>query len=342
MKAVFFDKHGGPDVLRYGDFEDPVPGTGEVLVDVKASSLNHLDLFVRRGLPGMRLPHITGSDAAGIVAATGDGVTGLRSGERVLIHPAFSCGRCESCVRGDASMCRSFKILGEQVQGACCERLVVPAENAVAIPDTLSFTDAAAVPLVFVTAWRMLITRARLRPGEDVLILGGAAGVGTACIQIAKTAGARVFACASSREKLELCGELGADILIDYSKEDFVKRVREETGKRGVDVCVDYVGKDTWAKSLQSLTKGGRLVTCGATTGYDAATDLRQIFFRQLEVIGSTMGSKNDLLAPLSLILEGKMRPVVGSIVNLENTAEAHRMMEARKALGKIVIRVAD
>ncbi len=342
MKAVFFDKHGGPEVLRYGDFEDPVPGPGEVLVDVRASSLNHLDLFVRRGLPGILLPHITGSDAAGIVVKTSGGTSGPRPGQRVLVHPALSCGKCEYCSRGDDSMCRSFKILGEQIQGACCEKLVVPAENVVAIPDSLSFTDAAAVPLVFVTAWRMLITRGRLRPGEDVLILGAAAGVGTACIQIAKAVGARVFACASTAEKLELCRILGADVLIDYSREDFVKRVREETGKRGVDVCVDYIGKDTWVKSLQSLTKGGRLLTCGATTGYDPATDLRQIFFRQLEVIGSTMGSKSDLLAALDGILEGKMRPVVGAVVDLENTAEAHRMMEGRKVLGKVVIRVAD
>ncbi len=342
MRAVFFDKHGGPEVLRYGELDSPVPGRGEVLIDVKASSLNHLDIFVRRGLPGIRLPHIPGSDASGVVATVGEGVTSVCPGERVLVNPVFSCGRCEFCVRGDASMCRSFKILGEQVRGACCEKLVVPEENIIAIPENFSFADAAAVPLVFVTSWRMLITRARLRPGESVLVLGAASGVGTACIQIAKTAGARVFACASSEEKLGVCAELGADVLIDYTREDFLKRVRDETGKRGVDVCVDHVGKDTWAKSLQSLAKGGRLVTCGATTGYDAITDLRQVFFRQLELIGSTMGSKNELLAPLRLIFDGKMRAVVGKVVDLENAAEAHRLMETRKVTGKIVIRVAD
>lgn len=342
MKAVFFDKHGGPEVLRYGDLEDPAPGRGEVLLDVKASSLNHLDIFVRRGLPGISLPHIPGSDASGVVAAVGEGVTSVLLGERVLVNPSFSCGRCEFCVRGEASMCLSFGILGEHVRGACCEKLVVPEENVIAIPDGFSFIDAAAVPLVFVTSWRMLITRARLRAGETVLILGAASGVGTACIQIAKIAGARVFACASDREKLGLCEELGADVLIDYTREDFVKRVRDETGKRGVEVCVDYVGRDTWAKSVRSLAKGGRLVTCGATTGYDAPTDLRHVFFKQLEVIGSTMGSKNELLAPLRLIFEGKMRAVVGRVVDLENTADAQRLMEARKVLGKIVIRVAD
>lgn len=239
-------------------------------------------------------------------------------------------------------MCRSFKILGEQVRGACCEKLVVPEESVVAIPENFPFVEAAAVPLVFVTSWRMLVTRARLRAGESVLILGAASGVGTACIQIAKVAGARVLACAGGEEKLRLCGELGADVLINYSREDFLKRVREETKKRGVDVCVDYVGADTWARSIQSLAKGGRLVTCGATTGYDAPTDLRHVFFKQLEVIGSTMGSKSELLAPLGLIFAGKMRAVVGRVFDLENSAEAHRLMEERKALGKLVIRVSD
>jgi NADPH:quinone reductase-like Zn-dependent oxidoreductase len=342
MKAVFFDKHGGPEVLRYGDLEDPTPARGEVLIDVKASSLNHLDIFVRRGLPGIELPHIPGSDASGVVAALGDGVASVLPGERVLVNPSFSCGRCEFCARGDVSMCRSFKILGEQVQGACCEKLVVPQENVIAIPDDFSFIDAAAVPLVFVTAWRMLVTRARLRPGETVLILGAASGVGTACVQIAKVAGARVIACAGGEEKLRLCEELGADVLIDYTRVDFSKRVREETAKRGVEVCVDYVGKDTWSRSILSLAKGGRLVTCGATTGYDASTDLRFVFFKQLEIIGSTMGSPAELLAALRLIFEGEMHAVVGKVVELERTADAHRLMEARQALGKIVVRVGD
>jgi NADPH:quinone reductase-like Zn-dependent oxidoreductase len=319
-------------------------GRGEVLIDVKASSLNHLDLFVRRGIPGLRLPlpHIPGSDASGIVADVGEDVSGITVGDRVLVNPTLSCGGCEFCIRGDASMCRSFKIIGEQVHGACCERLVVPAQNVIPIPSEFSFEYAAAVPLVFVTSWRMLVTRARLRPSEDVLILGAASGVGTACIQIAKVMGARVLAAAGTDEKLRLCRDMGADVLINYNDEDFLKRTRQETGNRGVDVCVDYVGKDTWVKSLQVLAHGGRLVTCGATTGYDPRTDLRHIFFRQLEVIGSTMGSKNELLAPLRLIFDGRMRPVVGRVCDLEDTAEAHRMMEDRKVLGKIVIRVSE
>jgi NADPH:quinone reductase-like Zn-dependent oxidoreductase len=344
MKAVFFEEHGGPEVLQYGELDDPSAGRGEVLLDVKATSLNHLDLFVRRGIPGLRLPlpHIPGSDAAGVVAAIGEGVEGIAAGDRVLVNPTLSCGKCEFCVRGDASMCRSFKIVGEQVWGACCEKLVVPEQNVIRIPDGFSFEDAAAVPLVYVTSWRMLITRARLRPSEDVLILGAAAGVGTACIQIAKVTGARVIAAAGSSKKLELCRKLGADVLINYNEEDLVSKVQRVTGKKGVEVCVDYIGKDTWVKSLQTLAKGGRLVTCGATTGFDPKTDIRHIFFRQLEVIGSTMGTKNELLAPLRLIFDGKMSPVIDSVFQLEDTADAHKMMEDRKVLGKIVIRVVD
>ncbi len=342
MKAVYFEEHGGPEVLRYGELADPDVGRGTVLIDVKASSVNHLDLFVRRGIPGLRLPlpHIPGADASGVVSAIGDGVTEASVGDRVIVNPTLSCGTCEFCIRGDASLCRSFKIIGEQVQGTCCEKLVVPQQNVVKIPEHISFEDAASVPLVFLTAWRMLITRARLRPAEDVLVLGAAAGVGIACIQIAKIAGARVLAAAGSDDKLELCRELGADVLINYRTENLLERVRQETGKRGVDVCVDYIGKDTWIQSLQCTAKGGRLVTCGATTGFDPKTDIRHIFFRQLEIIGSTMGSKNDLIAPLRLILEGKMRPVVAKVFPLEETPDAHRLMESRTLKGKIVIRV--
>jgi NADPH:quinone reductase-like Zn-dependent oxidoreductase len=342
VKAIYFEKHGGPEVLRLGELDDPSPGRDEVLIDVRASSLNHLDLFVRRGMPGIRipLPHVPGSDASGRVAALGEGVEGLRVGERVLVNPTLNCRRCEYCVRGDASECVEFGVLGEHRWGGCAEKLVVPADNVIPIPDAMSFEDAAAVPLVFVTAWRMLITRARLRAGEDILILGAAAGVGAACIQIAKMTGARVLAAASSTEKLAFCKGLGADVLINYNEEDFVKRVRAETDRRGVDVCVDYVGKDTWVKSLQSLSRGGRLATCGATTGYDPQTDLRQVFYRQLQIVGSTMGSKNELLAALRFVFDGRMKASVSKVFDLADTAEAHRAMEDRRVIGKLVIRV--
>ncbi|MFQ5512682.1 MAG: zinc-binding dehydrogenase [Candidatus Krumholzibacteriia bacterium] len=342
MKAVYFEAHGGPEVLEVGQLDDPVAGPGEVVIDVHATSLNHLDIFVRKGLPGMKLPlpHVPGCDAAGRVAAVGDGVTTVASGDRVLVNPSITCGKCEVCVRGDASMCRGLRIIGEHIWGGCAEKLVVPEENAIKIPDHFSYEEAAAVPMVFVTAWRMLITRGRLRPAEDVLVLGAAAGVGSACIQIAKRAGARVLAAAGTDEKLELCRELGADVLINYRRDDFVKRVREETGKRGVDVCVDYVGKSTWVDSLKSLARGGRLLTCGATTGYDPQTDIRYIFYNQLEVIGSTTGTRNELLAPLQLLFRGEMKPTIGKVLGLAETADAHRLMEKREVPGKLVIRV--
>ena len=342
MRAVYYEEHGGPDVLEIGDFDDPVAARRQVVIDVKSASLNHIDLFLRRGLPGLRipLPHIPGCDAAGVVSEVGEDVTTVAVGDRVLMNPSVSCGQCEFCARGDASLCTTYTLIGETTQGTCCEKIVVPAINAIPIPDSLSFDDAASIPLVFLTAWRMMIKRGRLRAGESILILGASAGVGIAAIQIAKVAGARVLAAASTDEKLELCRALGADVLINYAKEDFVKRVRSATGKRGVDVVIDYVGKETWVKSLKSLASGGRLLTCGATTGHDPQTDLRHIFYRQLEVIGSTMGSRNDLMAPLNLILEGRMRTVVGAVFDLEETAEAHRVMEERRALGKIVIKV--
>ena len=237
-------------------------------------------------------------------------------------------------------MCRTFAMVGEHRWGAYAQHLVVPERNLVPIPDNMSYEDAASVPLVFQTAWRMLITRGRLRPAEDILILGAAAGVGIAAIQTAKVTGARVLAAASSEEKLALCAELGADVLINYKKDNFVKRVHEETGRRGVDVVVDYIGKDTWVDSLRSLARGGRLVTCGATTGYDPATDIRHIFYRQLEIIGSTTGSANDLNSALKLIFDREMKPVVGKVFDLKDASEAHRLMEDRDALGKIVLRV--
>jgi NADPH:quinone reductase-like Zn-dependent oxidoreductase len=342
MKAIYFNKHGDAGVLEYGDLPDPVPAPGGVLIDVAAASLNHLDIFVRRGIPGLQIdyPHVPGSDASGVVSGLGSDVTGFAVGDRVLINPSLSCGACDNCIRGDASMCRTFGIIGESTRGTCCEKIVVPAGNAIKIPDHFSFEAAAAVPLVFLTSWRMLITRGAVRPGEHVLILGAASGVGTACIQIAKKAGARVCATASTSEKLELCRRLGADVLINYTQEDFVKRIRSETGGNGVDVCVDFIGNDTWVKSLKSLATGGRLLTCGATTGYAPQTDLRHIFFRQLHIIGSTMGSKNDLLAPLQFLFNGEMEPVIDRVYDLKDTAAAHLLMEERGVAGKVVIRV--
>jgi NADPH2:quinone reductase len=342
MKAIYFSKHGDPSVLEYGELPDPSPARNEVLINVHAASLNHLDIFVRRGIPGLHIeyPHVPGSDASGVVSGLGEGVTGFKLGDRVLVNPSLSCGTCDYCIRGDASMCRTFGIIGESTRGTCCEKITIPASNVIKIPDHFSFEAAAAVPLVFLTSWRMLITRGSVSPGEHVLILGAASGVGTACIQIAKKAGARVYATASTSEKLELCRRLGAGVLINYTDQDFVKRVRAETSGNGVDVCVDFIGNDTWVKSLKSLATGGRLLTCGATTGFAPQTDLRHIFFRQLHIIGSTMGSKNDLLTPLEFLFNGEMEPVIDRVFELQDTAAAHRLMEDRGVAGKVVIRV--
>ncbi|HEU4364278.1 MAG TPA: zinc-binding dehydrogenase [Candidatus Krumholzibacteria bacterium] len=344
MKAVYFERHGGAEVLQCGERPAPPIRPGTVRIAVHAASLNHVDLFIRRGFPGLKieLPHIPGCDAAGVVSEIAPGVGSVRVGDRVLMDPSIACGQCEFCLRGDASLCVSYQLIGEMTSGTMCEEIVVPAANAIPIPDTMTFVEAASLPLVFVTAWRMLVTRGRLRAGEDVLILGAAAGVGIACIQIAKVAGARVFAAASSAEKLDVCRSLGADVLIDTSREDFARRIREETGRRGVDVVVDYVGRDTWVNSLKSLARGGRLVTCGATTGYNPEEDLRHVFYRQLEIIGSTMGSRNELMAALKLVFAGRMKPVVGAVHDMKDIAAAHAAMEERRAIGKIAIRIKD
>lgn len=340
MKAVRFHQHGGPEVLKYEDIPTPTPGAGEILLKIKAISVNHLDIWQRKGLPGMKipLPHICGADAAGTIEAVGTGVTSVKSGQRVLVNPSFQCGKCEFCAAGNGSMCMTYEILGEHRAGTNADYIVLPHDQVIPIPENLSFELAAAAPLAYLTAWTMLVTRAQIKPSDDVLILGAGAGVGTACIQIAKMIGARVFATASTEEKLEKAKKLGADVLINYAKEDFAKKVRELTNKRGVDVVIDYIGADTWVKSLQSLRRGGKLVTCGATTGYDPKEDLRHIFFRQLTILGSTMGSHKDLRDVLKCVFDGRLKPVIDRTLPLKDAAEAHRLIEARVPFGKLIL----
>jgi NADPH:quinone reductase-like Zn-dependent oxidoreductase len=329
MKAIRVHAPGPPDVLRYEDVPDPRPGPGEVTLEVRAVSLNHMDLWVRRGLPGIAYPRILGCDAAGIVRETG---------RRVLIDPSTSCGTCESCGSGQKPLCRQYTIFGEHRDGSDAQLLCVPAANAIPIPDTLSFEEAAAAPLVFLTAWRMLFTRGRLSPSEDVLIWSAGAGVGTVCVQFARHAGARVIATASSDAKCARLKELGADVVLNHSREDVLQRVRELTARRGVDLVVDYIGKETWGRSLQCLRRGGRLVTCGATSGYDPAEDLRQVFYRQLEIIGCTMGNAKELQDALRLLFAGRVRPVIDGVLPLADAAQAHRRLEMRQAFGKIIL----
>jgi NADPH:quinone reductase-like Zn-dependent oxidoreductase len=342
VKAIRFHQHGGPEVLALEEVPDPpCPEDGAVL-EIRAAGVNHLDLWVRRGLPGMKipLPRIPGADAAGVVREVGPAVTAVAPGQRVLLVPQDSCGQCEFCGGGDASMCREWGIWGEHGDGTYAERIAVPAHCLWPIPDALSFEAAAAAPLALLTAWRLVVTRGRLRPGEDVLIHGVGAGVGTFCLQLAKLAGARAIVTASSDEKLEKARRLGADVAINYAREDWPRRVREATSKRGVDLVVDYIGKETWAKSLASLRRGGRLVTCGATTGYDPVEDLRQIFYRQLEVIGCTMGSLKEFSDAMRCLFAGRIAPVVDAVLPLADAAGAHRRIESRQVFGKVVLAV--
>jgi NADPH:quinone reductase-like Zn-dependent oxidoreductase len=340
MKAVVFHTHGGPDVLRYEDVSDPVPERGEVLIEVRATSINHIDIFLRRGMPGVKvpLPRIAGSDASGVIRDLGPDVSGLKTGQRVTINPGISCGRCEFCTAGFASQCVSYSILGEHSDGAYAQLVKVPAHIVLPIPDSLSFEDAAAAPLVFLTAWSMLVSKGNIRPGEDVLILGAGAGVGTAAIQIAKMVGCRVFAAASSQEKLDQAARLGADFLINYKTDEFDKKIRDLTHRRGVDIVIDYIGADTWVRSLRSARRGGRVLTCGATTGFAPQTDLRQIFYRQVQVIGSTMGSHREFLDVMKCIFRGQLKPVIDSVLPLKDARKGHELIEQRAVFGKIVL----
>jgi NADPH:quinone reductase-like Zn-dependent oxidoreductase len=284
------------------------------------------------------LPRIPGADAAGVVKEVGRSVKNLKRGQRVLLMPQTSCGHCEFCGAGDASMCIEWQIFGEHCDGTYAQAIAAPAHCAVPIPDSMSFEIAAAAPLTFLTAWRLTVTRGRLRPGETVLIHGVGAGVGTACLQIARMTGARTIVTASTDEKLEKARKLGADFAINYAKEDWAKRVREITAKRGVDLVVDYIGKETWNKSLMSLRRGGRLTTCGATSGHDPAEDLRHIFYRQLEIIGCTMGSPKEFADAMRCLFQGKLAPVIDSTFPLKDAAAAHRRIESRLSFGKVVL----
>jgi len=342
MKAIVYSEYGGPDVLRYVEVPEPQVGPNEVLVRVRACALNHLDLWLRKGLPGVELlfPHIPGSDIAGEVARVGEKVSRVKVGERVLLAPGISCGQCEQCLAGRDNFCREYTLFGFMVNGGCAEYVSSPAVNVIPIPAKLTFEEAAAVPLVFLTAWHMLITRAQLRPGETVLILGAGSGVGSAAIQIAKVTGARVIATAGSEPKLQKAKALGADGLILHSKQDIAQEVLRLTNRRGVDVVFEHVGQATWEQSIRSLAVGGRLVTCGATTGFDGKIDIRYLFTRHLSILGSFMGSKAELYAVLELFGRGLLNPVIDTVLPLEQCAEAHARLENREQFGKIVLRV--
>ena len=340
MKAVQFEEHGDRDVLEYGDFPDPTPDRDEVLVDVKAGALNHLDIWTRRGMPGIDLdmPHVPGSDAAGVVLEVGEDVTRFEAGDRVALSAGVSCGKCEHCRHGEHSLCVDYHIIGEHVRGVHSEMAAVPADNLVPVPQGVDWETAAAAPLVFQTAWRMLVTRADVDPGEKVLVLGASGGVGHAAVQIADYLGAEVYATGSTDEKLDHARELGADYAINYAEEDFADRIRELTDKRGVDVVVDHIGEETYPDSLKSLAKGGRIVTCGATTGPNPGAGLNRIFWNQLSVIGSTMATHGEADDVLELVWEGEFEPAIRDVLPMSEAARAHEMLEERQGFGKVVV----
>lgn len=344
MKAVIFKQHGGPEVLEFADAPDPKPRANEVLIEVKACALNHLDIFVRNGLPGIEipLPHILGNDIAGVVREVGELVTWVKADDEVMVQPGVSCGHCDACLSGRDNLCREYDMIGYRRNGGYAQFVSVPGVNVFPKPANISWEEAAALPLVTVTAWHMLVGRANIRPGEDVLVHAAGSGVGSVAIQIAKLHGARVITTASSDEKLAKARELGADETINYTRDDWPKEVKRLTNGRGVDVVFEHTGAATWPGSILSLKKGGRLVTCGATSGFDAKTDLRHVFYRHLTILGSMMGSKADLLAAMKFIESGHIRAVVARTLPLAEARKAHELIEDRAQFGKVVLQVSE
>jgi NADPH:quinone reductase-like Zn-dependent oxidoreductase len=341
MKVARIHQHGGPDVLVYEDAPEPKILAAQALIRVRACALNHLDLFIRGGIPGLRfhMPHVLGSDIAGEVVQTGELCERVKPGWRVLLSPGVSCRQCEQCVSGNDNFCRKYTLFGSGIDGGNAELLAAPEYAVIPIPDDLTFEEAAAVPLVFLTAWHMLMARARLQPGEDVLVLAASSGVGSAAIQIARLMHCRVIATAGGEEKMARARELGADHVIDHYRRNISAEVRAITAKRGVDVVVEHVGAATWQRSLESLAPGGRLVTCGATTGYDAALDLRYLFSRQWSMLGSYMGTLGELHQVLKFVFRKQLKPVIDRVYPLQEVRAAHERLEQKEQFGKVVVR---
>jgi NADPH:quinone reductase-like Zn-dependent oxidoreductase len=343
MKAVVFHEHGGPEVLRYEDVPEPRPEAGDVVIRVHATSLNYNDIWARRGLPGMRfdLPHISGSDAAGTVVSVGPGVKTVKEGDRVMVHPPLSCRICAACTSGHEYFCRFFKIWGFQTgpnDGGYAEYAKLPEANLVPVPPDLTWEEAAATPLVLLTVWHMLVGRARLQPGEAVLVWGATSGIGVMAIQVAKLFNASVIAVAGSDEKLDLARRLGADTLVNYKTQDVYQEVRRATDKRGVDVVFEHTGEATWETSIRCMAWGARLVICGNTTGFEARTDLRFVFNKQLNLLGAHQGNKAELLEALKFVERGQIKPYIGGVMPLRDAAEAQTRVEQGQKIGKLVL----
>jgi len=339
MQAIRFHEYGGPEVLRYEQVPDPVLRQDQVLLRVKACAMNHLDLWVRMGTTRSPLPHIPGSDIAGEIVSVGEYVTGVRAGERVLLAPMAFCNHCPACADGRQNQCPQFIVLGNANDGGDCALISVPQVNVIPIPETLTFDQAASVPLVFLTAWHMLVGRARIRPGQSVLVLGAGSGVGIAAIQIAKKIfRATVITTAGTEAKMEKARQLGADHVINHYQQKIGDEVRRISGKQGVDIVVEHVGKATWEDSVKSLKAGGTLVTCGATTGPEVGLDLRFVYSRQLSVLGSYMGTLGELHEVLKFVFDGTLQPVVDRVFPLREARAAHEHMEKSQMFGKIVL----
>lgn len=342
MKAVFFEKHGGPEVLQFGEFKDPVLGLEDVLIGVKACALNHLDIWVRQGLPNVQipLPHIPGSDVAGTILEVGKSVKHLKKGQNVLISPGQLPRHAAEAMEGRDSYSPNFQILGLQTNGGYAEKVAVDKNYVIPISNKYSFDEWASIPLVSLTAYHMLVTRAGVKAGETVLIHAAGSGVGSAAIQIAKFLGATVYTTVGDYKKVARAKKLGADEVILYKSKDFAEEVKRFTNNRGVDVVVEHIGPEIWQKNISCLARGGRLVTCGATSGPKVEMDLRYFYSKQLSVLGSYMGSFSELVKVLELVDSGKLLPTVDIVLSLKEAQEAHKRMEARQNFGKIVLKI--
>jgi NADPH:quinone reductase-like Zn-dependent oxidoreductase len=340
MKAVVFEKHGNAEVLHVADLPKPQIQANEVLIQVKACALNHLDVWVRGGLPGITipLPHTLGCDVSGVVSEVGKLVSWVHPGDEVLLQPGVSCGHCSECLAGRDNLCLEYDMIGYRRPGGYAEFVAAPGVNVLPKPKDLAWEEAASLPLVTLTAWHMLVTRAQVQPGETVLVHAAGSGVGSMGIQIAKLRGARVIATAGSAEKRNRAIELGADEALDYGQPDWPKVVRGMTNRQGVDVVFEHTGAETWPGSISSLKNNGRLVTCGATSGFEARTDLRQVFYRHLTILGSFMGSKAELIEALKFVSSGQIRAIVDRAIPLAEARRAHELMEDRAQFGKLVL----
>jgi NADPH:quinone reductase-like Zn-dependent oxidoreductase len=338
MKAQVLYKHGEADVIESAELPEPKAKPGQVVVRVKAVALNRLDIWVRKGLPHLKLqyPHMLGSDISGEIAEIGEGVSGVSVGQKIVVSPGTSCGRCRECLSGRDNLCAHYHIIGESAQGGYCEYFALPKENILPFPEKLSFEEAATIPLTFLTAWQMLVLKAQIKPGETVFIHAAGSGVSVAAIQIAKLFGCFVIAASSSEQKREKAKLLGADEVVPTSQ--FFQEIRRITQKRGVDVVVEHPGADTWDLSIKSLVAGGRLVTCGASSGFEAKTDLRYVFFKQLQILGSTMGPKGSLFEILQHVNAGKLKPVLDQTFPLAEARTAHKALEGQFQFGKLVL----